>query len=162
MLPLPRLVTISTSLTPAVTSYSTTYCMLGLSTTVSSSFGVGLVAGSIRVPNPTEGITALVLIIDAHPLLRKNNHTPPIRTLVLGTIKLHCLAIRGTLIPREHIPCIHTLYYIPHLISPPVGRQKPPYLNEGMSLLPTLDPRPALSKICFLLSPAPQQTNQVR
>ena len=50
---------------PAPTASSTTYWMVGLSTTGSISFGCALVAGRNRVPSPAAGITALVTIMGA-------------------------------------------------------------------------------------------------
>src|ERR1700682_1200230 len=44
---------------PAATASSTPYWMIGLSTTVSISFGCALVAGRKRVPSPAAGRTAL-------------------------------------------------------------------------------------------------------
>jgi hypothetical protein len=38
--------------------------MAGLSTTGSISFGIALVAGRNRVPNPAAGMTALVIRVD--------------------------------------------------------------------------------------------------
>src|SRR5438309_4734300 len=44
---------------PAATASSTPYWMMGLSTTMSISFGCALVAGRKRVPSPAAGSTAL-------------------------------------------------------------------------------------------------------
>src|SRR5580698_2021168 len=49
----------STSSSPAATASSTTYWIAGLSTRVSISLGVALVAGRNRVPRPAAGMTAL-------------------------------------------------------------------------------------------------------
>src|SRR5580658_9255645 len=54
-----RPVTTSTSSMPAATASSTTYWIAGLSTRVSISLGVALVAGRNRVPRPGAGMTAL-------------------------------------------------------------------------------------------------------
>src|SRR5436189_3290879 len=47
------------SSTPAATAASTTHCTDGLPATGTSSFGTTFVAGSIRVPSPATGMTAL-------------------------------------------------------------------------------------------------------
>src|SRR5437660_11841689 len=47
------------SVMPAPTASSTTYWIVGLSTTGSISFGCALVAGRNRVPSPAAGRTAL-------------------------------------------------------------------------------------------------------
>ena len=44
---------------PAALASSTAYWISGLSTTVSISFGIALVAGRMRVPSPATGKTAL-------------------------------------------------------------------------------------------------------
>src|SRR5207245_4410359 len=44
---------------PAALASSTAYWISGLSTTVSISFGIALVAGRMRVPRPATGKTAL-------------------------------------------------------------------------------------------------------
>src|SRR6185312_11801398 len=54
-----RLVTNTSTSTPAATASSTAYWMMGLSTTDSISFGEALVAGRKRVPRPATGNTAL-------------------------------------------------------------------------------------------------------
>src|SRR5579871_2008475 len=54
-----RLVTNTSTSTPAATASSTAYWMMGLSTTDSISFGLALVAGRNRVPRPATGNTAL-------------------------------------------------------------------------------------------------------
>src|SRR5581483_9336707 len=59
-----RLVTKIISSIPAATASSTIYCKIGLSTMGSSSLGTTLVAGSIRVPRPAIGKTALRIRID--------------------------------------------------------------------------------------------------
>src|SRR5580765_7877298 len=54
-----RLVTNTSTSTPAATASSTAYWMMGLSTTDSISLGLALVAGRKRVPRPATGNTAL-------------------------------------------------------------------------------------------------------
>src|SRR5260370_17382130 len=44
---------------PAPAASSTTYWIIGRSTSASSSFGIAFVAGRMRVPRPAAGITAL-------------------------------------------------------------------------------------------------------
>src|SRR5713101_4155048 len=64
-----RPVTRMISSSPEATASSTTYWMVGLSTTVSISFGCALVAGRKRVPSPAAGRTALrtLLRLPAEP-----------------------------------------------------------------------------------------------
>src|SRR5437764_3861123 len=57
---LPRRVTISTSVRPALAASCTIISITGVSMTGSISLGVALVAGRNRVPSPAAGITALV------------------------------------------------------------------------------------------------------
>src|SRR3989338_384105 len=59
MLRLCQPVTMMMSSMPLATASSTTYCMMGLSTTGSISLGWALVAGRKRVPMPAAGIMAL-------------------------------------------------------------------------------------------------------
>ncbi|CUP67058.1 Uncharacterised protein [Flavonifractor plautii] len=59
MADLARLVTIRMSSIPAATASSMMYWITGLSTMGSISLGTVLVAGSIRVPSPAAGMTAL-------------------------------------------------------------------------------------------------------
>src|SRR5881296_1976007 len=56
---LPRPVTMMISDRPEATASSTTYWIIGLSTSGSISFGCALVAGRNRVPSPAAGNTAL-------------------------------------------------------------------------------------------------------
>ena len=62
--------------------FDTTYWISGLSTTGNISFGMALVAGSIRVPRPATGSTALrttrgVFFMENYPAgLKCGNHTP--------------------------------------------------------------------------------------
>ena len=51
------------SVMPELTASSTIYCIAGLSTIVSISFGMDFVAGSTLVPRPAAGITAFVTFI---------------------------------------------------------------------------------------------------
>src|SRR5262245_62081105 len=59
---LPRPVTMMMLVRPAATASSTTYWMIGLSTSGSISFGCALVAGRKRVPRPAAGKTALRIL----------------------------------------------------------------------------------------------------
>src|ERR1700693_3941826 len=60
-----RPVTRMISLSPEATASSTTYWMVGLSTSGSISFGWALVAGRNRVPSPAAGKTAFLTLIVA-------------------------------------------------------------------------------------------------
>jgi hypothetical protein len=55
---------------PEATASSTMYCMVGLSTMGSISFGCAFVAGKNRVPKPAAGMTAFVIFIALSPFLR--------------------------------------------------------------------------------------------
>ena len=63
--PLLRPVTKTKCSMPASRASSTTYWISGLSTMVSISFGIALVAGRTRVPRPATGKTALRIFMDA-------------------------------------------------------------------------------------------------
>src|SRR5713101_8207611 len=55
---------------PASLASSTTYWISGLSTMVSISFGIALVAGRTRVPRPATGKTALRIFMGLRDTLR--------------------------------------------------------------------------------------------
>src|SRR6476469_2322558 len=57
---------------PASLASSTTYWIKGLSTMVSISFGIALVAGRTRVPRPATGKTALRIFMGAFGELEGN------------------------------------------------------------------------------------------
>ena len=63
IMPLPLLVIMRMSVMPELTASSTIYCIAGLSTMGSISFGMDLVAGRTLVPRPAAGITAFVTFI---------------------------------------------------------------------------------------------------
>src|SRR5215471_2435293 len=64
MAPLPWPVMSRTLSSPAATASSTTYWMVGVSTTGSISLGTALVAGRKRVPRPAAGMTAFLIADD--------------------------------------------------------------------------------------------------
>src|SRR6185295_2822489 len=61
---------------PASLASSTTYWINGLSTMVSISFGIALVAGRTRVPRPATGKTALRIFMGQGLLARKRTSRP--------------------------------------------------------------------------------------
>src|SRR5947199_7577542 len=81
---LPRPVTMMTDSTPDRTASSTTYCMSGLSTSGSISFGDAFVAGRKRVPSPAAGNTAFrtFAVITRHYSFREAVETPDISPLM--------------------------------------------------------------------------------
>src|SRR5204862_918800 len=66
----------STSDAPAAAASSTTYWIVGLSRTGSSSFATALAAGSIRVPRPAAGMTTLLTLIGSMIGSRLVNQRP--------------------------------------------------------------------------------------
>ena len=70
MTPLLRPVTKMKCSMPASLASSTTYWISGLSTMVSISFGIALVAGRTRVPRPATGNTALRIFMGLIECLR--------------------------------------------------------------------------------------------
>src|SRR5215472_948029 len=70
MTPLLRPVTNTKCSMPASLASSTTYWIKGLSTMVSISLGIALVAGRTRVPRPATGKTALRIFIGIGTVLR--------------------------------------------------------------------------------------------
>src|SRR2546423_1536722 len=66
----------STSEAPAAAASSTTYWIVGLSRTGSSSFATALAAGSMRVPRPAAGMTTLLTLIGSMIDSRLVNQRP--------------------------------------------------------------------------------------
>src|SRR5450755_2339145 len=83
MTPLLRPVTKMKCSMPASLASSTTYWISGLSTMVSISFGIALVAGRTRVPRPATGKTALRIFIGIGVPLGERAEGE-VRTLVAG------------------------------------------------------------------------------
>src|SRR5262249_35214273 len=73
---LPRPVTTMISASPEATASSTTYWMVGLSTSGNISLGWALVAGKNRVPRPAAGNTPFRTVIDLL-LVVKTGGAPP-------------------------------------------------------------------------------------
>src|SRR4051812_49497598 len=67
---------------PASLASSTTYWINGLSTMVSISLGIALVAGRTRVPRPATGKTALRIFIGTFSRAGGHDHANGVRDLV--------------------------------------------------------------------------------
>src|SRR5579885_2844776 len=90
-----------TSVMPAATASSTTYWIAGLSTRVSISFGVALVAGRNRVPRPAAGMTAL--------RTGMQRVLPPVGTargaVLLALVERECQRRGGRVVPTYEYAC---------------------------------------------------------
>src|ERR1700738_4907080 len=101
MTPLLRPVTKMKCSMPASLASSTTYWISGLSTMVSISFGIALVAGRTRVPRPATGKTALRIFMRYRGAIGGRAESE-VRTLVAGLHLRTKADVGRAILPQAH------------------------------------------------------------